>query len=440
MKNQELLDVGKKMHDRATDLFSICRSLTGPGVRKTLSYIQERLPNLNIASIPSGTQVFDWTVPDEWTIRDAYIIDPDGKKIVDFKNHNLHVVGYSTPIEEEMDLEELEKHLFSLPDQPEAIPYITSYYSRRWGFCLTHNQRSTLKKGRYKVVIDSDLNPGVLNYGELLIKGQVEEEILLSTYICHPSMGNNELSGPVMAMALCEWIQSLEKTKYSYRILFLPETIGPISYLSQNYEYMKKVTIAGFVLTCVGDDLAYSYLPSRKGGTLADRASVHVLSKSVETFDTYSFLDRGSDERQYCSAGIDLPVCSIMRSKYATYPEYHTSLDDLNFISAKGLAGAFEILQKTLQTIEVNRVYKNTVLCEPQLGKRGLYPTISTLESRKLTSAIMNFLAYADGTIDLIDIAQLIDEDALALHDLALKLLEVECLSVVNNQANSVCL
>ena len=408
----------------ATDLFPICRSLTGNGVRETLAYISGIVPELTVHEVPSGTQAFDWTVPDEWNIRGAYIEHESGERVVDFANSNLHVVGYSTPVDQWMTLAELQPYLYSLPEQPDAIPYITSYYSRRWGFCLSQTQRDGLKEGRYRVVIDSTLEPGSLTYGEVLLRGAEEREILLSTYVCHPSLANNELSGPVVTTALCRWLASLPNRRYSYRIVFIPETIGSIVYISRHLAELKRRTAAGYVLTCIGDDRAYSFLRSREGNTLADRAAKLVMRHHAPDHVEYSYLDRGSDERQYCSPGVDLPVASIMRTRYQSYPEYHTSLDDLTVVTPTGLEGGFNAVQKVIQLIEGNRFYKAAYPCEPQLGKRGLYPTLSTRGAGNTVRAMTNLLAYADGTRDLIDIAALTGISADEALDTAARLLE----------------
>jgi aminopeptidase-like protein len=398
------------MHGWASALFPIARSLTGPGIRETLEYLKDLLPALEIQSIASGSSVFDWTVPDEWTIHSGYIEDEVGQKIIDFANNNLHVVGYSEPVDQWLDLEVLDEHLYSLPDQPNAIPYVTSYYQRRWGFCLSHNMRERLKPGRYRAVIDSELKPGVLNYGELLIPGKSDEEVFISTYVCHPSMANNELSGPVVTTAIAQWIQALPERRYTYRIVFIPETIGSLVYLSRHLDHLKQHVIAGFNVTCIGDDRAYSYLPSRAGDTLSDQAAKHVLQHIDPQFVSYSWLDRGSDERQYCAPGVDLPIATIMRSKYGEYPEYHTSLDDLNLVTPAGLKGGYLALKLALEVIEQNILPNITVLGEPQLGKRGLYPNISRNRLGGGTQALMNLLTYCDGKRTLLEIADLIGQ------------------------------
>lgn len=411
---------GQFMYELMVELFPICRSITGNGVRETLNIIKSHIP-LNIVEVPSGTKVFDWTVPPEWNIKDAYILDEKGKKLIDFKRNNLHVVGYSVPVNQKITLDELQEHLYSLEEQPNAIPYITSYYKENWGFCLTHAQRSNLHQASYHVVIDSEIKNGSLTYGELIIPGQTKQEVFLSTYVCHPSMANNELSGPVVTLALAKWLLS-EPRHYSYRIVFIPETIGSITYLSKNLHDMKQHIIAGFNVTCVGDERQYSFLPSRNGQSLADRVALNILKFSHPDFSTYSFLERGSDERQYCSPGIDLPVVSVMRSKYGTYPEYHTSLDNLDLVTPNGLQGGYAVLKNCLELLEKNNIYRTTCLGEPQLGKRGLYPCIGTKNLTKTFKIILDFLAYADGEHDLIQISDLLQVPVSDLYDVVINL------------------
>lgn len=401
------LDTGADLHRWATDLFPVCRSLTGQGVRTTLAYFGNLLDGLRIHEVDSGTRALDWAVPDEWNISDAYIADTQGNRLIDFQVSNIHVVGYSTPIDAIVTREELEPHLHSIPSQPTAIPYVTSYYSRAWGFCLSQNARDQLGDGPFRVVIDSELKKGSLTYAELVIPGESAEEVLLSTYVCHPSMANNELSGPVVMAGLARWLVSMPTRKYTYRILFIPETIGSIVYLSQHIDELKQSVKAGWVLTCMGDERTYSYLPSRRGGTLSDKVSLQVLSERGHEFVRYSFLDRGSDERQWCAPGVDLPVASVMRSKYGEFPEYHTSLDDLTLVTPEGLQGGLDVMKDAITLLEHNEFWRVATLGEPQMGSRGLYPTTSTKESTSEVYDMMNVIAYSDGDNDVIDIAQL---------------------------------
>lgn len=427
-----MMTVGSVMYQLCKELWPITRSITGDGVRETLSILQRELPDLKIYAVESGTNVFDWQVPNEWNISDAYIEDEQGQRIIDFKENNLHVVGYSTPVDKWVGLEELEMHLYSLPEQPDAIPYVTSYYKERWGFCITHAMRQQLREQKYHVVIKSVLKPGVLNYAELIIPGKKSQEVLISTYVCHPSMANNELSGPVVVTQLAKYIQDNKNRNYTYRMVFIPETIGSITYLSKNGEHLKKNVIAGFNVSCVGDDRCYSYLPSRNGDTLSDRVAIAALNSIDRNFKRYTWLSRGSDERQYCAPGIDLPIATIMRSKYGEYPEYHTSLDDLiNVVTPDGLNGGFNALKMALDIIETNAYPKIEVFCEPQLGKRDLYPTLSTKESGAKVRAMMNLITYSDGSKSLLEISELIGEDYFSLLGIVKKLVDAEVMSVV---------
>jgi aminopeptidase-like protein len=418
------VESGSRMHALAQRLYPICRSLTGDGVRETLRIIAETLPDLQIHEVASGTPAFDWTVPPEWNIRDAYVIGPDGSKIIDFRESNLHVVGYSQPVDRKMPLPELQEHLHSLPNQPDAIPYRTSYYAPRWGFCLTDRLRRRLPEGEYHAVIDSMLAAGALTYADLVIPGDTADEVLLSTYVCHPSMGNNELSGPVVTTFLADWLAGLPHRRFTYRIVFIPETIGSIVYISRHLDHLKAKVKAGFVVTCIGDDRCYSYLPSRHGDTPSDRAAKHVLGRLAPDYRRYAFLNRGSDERQYCAPGVDLPVASVMRSKYGEYPEYHTSLDDLSLITPTGLQGGFEALQRCIETLETDRRYRATVLCEPQMGKRGLYSTLGSVGVSEAVATRMNILAYCDGEHGLLDIAEMTGRPIWSLQPYVDELLE----------------
>ena len=425
-KIADTLALGHEMHALAARLFPICRSITGDGVRETLKILGEYIPWL-IHEVPSGTKVFDWTVRQEWYVRSAYVEDEQGNRIIDFSRHNLHVVGYSTPVDVWLTRGELEKHLHSLPEQPDAIPYVTSYYAPRWGFCLAHHDRVRLKEGRYHAVIDSDLKDGSLTYAEWVLPGRVQEEVFLSSYVCHPSLANNELSGPVATTFLARWLASTPR-KYTYRIILIPETIGSLTYLSRNLEVLRNKVIAGFNVSCVGDNRAYGYVASPYGDTLADRVIHSVLSDSHSGFQTYSFLDRGSDERQYCSPQAALPMVCVVRSKFGEYPEYHTSLDDLNVVTPAGLQGGYEVLRDCVDLLERNAKYRVACVGEPQLGKRGLYPTLSTKESGATVRTMMNLIAYSDGRNDLIDISQRIGVPVRQLYPILERLIQADLL------------
>lgn len=408
---------GEEMYGWARDLWDFPRSLTGEGVRETLRYLQEVVPDLVIHEIPTGASAFDWSVPNEWAIRGAFIEDKNGQRILDWEANNLSVVGYSVPVSGWVSRGELEQHLHSLPENPKAIPYVTSYYEERWGFCLDDRLRQTLVEDEYFVHIDSSLFPGSLSRGEVFIPGESDEEIIFSSYICHPAMANNELSGPVVLIALARWLRSLESRWYSYRFLLAPETIGTLVYLEENLRHLQHNVRAGWVVTCVGDNGPYSHVPSRRGGTLADRVLLWSLKHLDRDVTEYSWNDRGSDERQWCAPGVDLPICSFTRSKYGTYREYHTSLDDLSFISAQGLQGSLEVLQACIRYLEDNPRFYSTTAGEPQMSKRGMYPSLSAvgrttspnvqLDSGLTVSTrdVMNVLSMCDGDHDFRDIA-----------------------------------
>lgn len=402
------VSIGREMYQLAEDIFPICRSITGDGVRQTLKLLANFLAQdglaLAIHEMPSGTQVFDWTVPKEWKIRAAYVENHQGEHIIDMKENNLHVMGYSTPIDQWVTLDDLKQYVYTQPDQPDVIPYVTSYYKEHFGFCMSENQLLSLPNGKYHMVIDSDLFDGSLTYADLVLPGESDREIMITSYTCHPSMANNECSGPVLLAALARYVYSLPNRRYTYRFVLNPETIGAIAYLSKNFKHLKEKLEAGVVLSCVGDDRAYSMVHSRYGDTIADRAMKNILGGRV-SFKEYSFLDRGSDERQYNAPGVDLPVVGFCRSKYGNYPEYHTSADNMGLISPSGLQGSYDVMTEWIQVMEHNKKYKVAVLCEPQLGKRGLYPTISQKGGYEEVRAMTDFIAYADGKNDLIDIS-----------------------------------
>lgn len=400
-----ILVSGNEMYGWATDLFPINRSLTGEGTLKTLEYLKNLLPNLEIKSISSGTQVFDWLVPDSWNITQGYIKDLDGNLLIDFQANNLHVMGYSIPVSGIFTREELSNQIHVLPEQPTAIPYVTSYYEDNWGFCMSLNQWDNLGDGPFEILIESKKEIGELNYAEILIPGASTQEILFSTYVCHPSMANNELSGPVVLTKLMQELQKTSLRHYTYRAIFVPETIGSLVFLSRNLEQLKVSLIAGWVMTCLGDNGQFSYIPSRLGNTYADKITLELLKSQREPFTEYSWLDRGSDERQFCAPGVNLPVCSVTKTKYGEYPEYHTSLDNLDFITPKGLSQSLEFYLKVIELIENNRTPKIKTLGEPQLGKRGLYPNTS-IKNNVSNGKLMDIISYLDGQHNLEEIGK----------------------------------
>jgi len=401
--------VEDKLFELAERLFPISRSLSGSGVVETLNELSKHLPNLELSNFTSGDKVFDWVVPNQWEIQEAYVIAPDGRRILDFDENNLHVVGYSTPFEGELSLEELDERLHSLPDQPDAVPYVTSYYAETWGFCISHNDRKALAKGTYKVKISSSLFKGVLPYGQVLLPGKSKSEIVLSTYICHPSMANNELSGPIVTTAVMNELSKVE-TYYSIRALFLPETIGALAYMANNLHEMKANIIAGYVVTCVGDERQWSLLKSRTGDTVADFAAEAVLSRFHADYVQYPWTARGSDERQYCSPGAELPFASIMRSKYGTYPEYHSDKDKLRtVVTGVGLKESAELLLEVVSYLDSLSIPKASNIGEPQMSSRGLYPTLSIKGG------------YDSWNSDLLDVLSLCD-DKTSLDQIALRL------------------
>ncbi len=423
---------GEKMYDLCCRIFPINRSITGNGVRETFRILQEEIPDIKFKmyEVPSGTKVLDWTVPDEWNCSEAYLTGPDGKTIVDMKDSNLHVLGYSVPVDEELSLEELTEHLYTLENQPDVFPYVTSYYKKRWGFSLTYRNFQALKKGTYHAVIRSTLEPGSLTYGEILIPGESTDEIMFSSYTCHPSMANNECSGPALITALARYLTDLPHRRYTYRLVLAPETIGAITYISRNLEHLQKHVKAAFNLTCAGDNRTYSIVHSRYADTYADRVLVAALKSCTTGFDEYPYIKRGSDERQYQAPGVDIPMVCFCRSKYHIYPEYHTSADNLELISPEGLQGSYDVLTCAIRLLECNRKYRVTTLGEPQLGKRGLVPTMSSKETYQETLALKDLIAYADGKNDLITISEIIEQKADTLIPLVEKLLGCELFEV----------
>jgi aminopeptidase-like protein len=403
----QVTDRAAEIHQMISRLYPICRSITGNGVRESLKIMQAYLP-LQIHEVPTGTQVFDWTVPKEWNIRDAYIKNEAGERIVDFHAHNLHVLNYSIPVHRTLSLDELKPHLFSLPDQPDLIPYRTSYYQENWGFCLPDRQLQELKPGPYEVCIDSSLEPGHLTYGEYFVQGELNDEILVSCHICHPSLANDNLSGNAVAIFLARHLSQIQ-TRYSYRFVFVPGTIGAITWLAQNQQQISHIR-HGLVATLLGDAAGFTYKKTRKGNAEIDRAVIHYLQQAGKDHTIIDFFPYGYDERQYNSPGINLDVGCLSRSQYGQYPEYHTSADNLDLISTAQIEAAIDAFLAIFQTIEHNRTYINlNPQCEPQLGKRGLYQHISgdsQSDSKDRQLAMLWVLNLSDGHHSLLDIAE----------------------------------
>jgi aminopeptidase-like protein len=389
-------------------LWPICRSITGNGLRESFHILREIIP-LQLTEVPTGTKCFDWEVPREWNIRDAYITTPRGEKIAQFKINNLHVLNYSVPVNKEVSFDELKQHLHFLPSLPDAIPYVTSYYRENWGFCISYNEyRKLPTEGNYKVFIDSDLAPGHLTYGDLVLPGESEDEVLFSSYLCHPSMANNELSGPLCMAFLYQKLLALPKRKYTYRFVLAPETIGVIAYLAKHGMHMREKTVAGFVLTCCGDAGDFVFKMSKLENSLADRVARHVLKFQDINYSVIPFAVGGSDERQYCSPGFNMPVASLTRSMYQRYPAYHTSLDNKEFISFDAMEKTIDTYFNIVRALELNDFYVNTnPFCEPQLGKRGMYLYLTKADTdRTFNHRLLHLLTFADGTNDLVAIAE----------------------------------
>ncbi len=423
------VEIGEELHRFAGELYPICRSITGDGIRKTLSLIAERVP-LKFHEVPTGTAVFDWTVPKEWNIRGAYIKGPDGKRVVDFEKCNLHVLNYSTPIHAKMPLSDLRPHLFTIPEKPDWIPYRTSYYRADWGFCLPHNQMLALEDGEYEVCIDSTIEDGHLTYGECYFPGRSNEEVLISCHACHPSLANDNLSGITVATALAQLLSGKD-LRYSYRLLFIPGTIGAITWLARNRDTATRVR-HGLVLTGIGDRGHFHYKKSRRGDAEIDRAAAHILANYTESPEILEFSPYGYDERQYCSPGFNLPVGCLMRSVWGTFPEYHTSADNLDFIHPLQLSESLRVSAAILDVLESNRRFCNlNPYCEPQLGRRNLYRSVGGESIGAEINARLWVLNFSDGQHSLLDIAERSGIPFAAISDAADLLLENGLLKVV---------
>jgi aminopeptidase-like protein len=419
----ENLKVGECIYEFAEKLWPLHRSLAGNENRKTLTYIKTHLPQLKVIEIDSGSQVYDWTVPDEWIVNAAYILTPSGEKICDVSMNNLHLVSYSQSYNGKISFEKLKKHLHYLFNQPDAIPYITSYYSKTWGFCISYNEYKKLEDGIYEIVIDTKFINGSISIGELYIPGKSKKEILFSTYICHPSMANNEISGIAVQTFLAKWVNNNGHNYYSYRFLFLPETIGSIAYINKNIQKLKKDVKVGFVLSCIGDERAFSLLANKKEKSYSSKIGKYVMSQFDLNYKIYDWRERGSDERQYGSPGVDLDVSVLMRSKFGEYPEYHTSLDKLGTVVTKeGLCTSLEMVKLIVKTIEADRILVNKIICEPMLSKHNLYPKISTKNTVNLIKDTRDIIDFADGSNTLLDLCVKYNLDIITIGKIALEL------------------
>ena len=400
------MTAGEELYKLVAELYPICRSITGDGVRRTLEIVGRELGGLEVHEVPTGTQVLDWTVPREWNVRDAWVADAAGERVIDFQASNLHLVSYSAPVRATMPLAELKQHLFTLPDQPDLVPYRTSYYAERWGFCASQRLVDGLADGDYEVCVDTTLADGHLTYGEHLVQGQTDEEVLVSCHVCHPSLANDNLSGIAVATRLARRLAEA-RPRYSYRFLFAPGTIGAITWLARNEDRLGRVR-HGLVLACLGDPGGFTYKRSRHGHAEIDRVVAHVLGRSGRPHQLVDFSPYGYDERQFCSPGFDLPVGSLSRTPYARYPEYHTSADDLDLVGPTQLQESLELCWEVVGVLEANRRYLNlSPKGEPQLGRRGLYGQIggrSDAEERQM--AMLWVLNQSDGTHSLLDVAE----------------------------------
>ena len=411
LKEKEDILAGERMIELAKYLYPLNRSLMGPDIRFSFQKFIDINPEFKTIKFKTGQKVFDWEIPEEWIINDAYIEHESGRRFAEFKINNLHLMGYSVSVNEIIDKDKLIKKIYSLPENSQAIPYVTSYYEKNWGFCLSHDDLTNLPEGNYKVFIDSEHKSGDLCIIEAIIPGESTQEIFFSSYLCHPSLVNNELSGPVLLNEILRYIKRISKRKYTYRFVLLPETIGSIAYLSKRLKTLKESMLCGFNLTCVGDERSYSHVSSRFGNNIADNALRAALI-DLQNVKEYSFLERGSDERQYCAPGIDLPMCTFCRTKFGKYPEYHTSKDDFNVVTANGLADSFSVMKTIIEAFEMGIYPHVEVLGEPQLGKRGLYPNTSQLYKGEHPAKLRKeVIAYSDSIHNVFEISQILNKN-----------------------------